>query len=69
VNLNIEAGGAGLKEEHPIDLDDDESQAGPSRLNRQDSVKLEPSGSARPAGNAVAEIVDEIAETRVREST
>jgi hypothetical protein len=65
VDVNIEAGEAGLEEDHPIVLDDDDEQAGPSRLGRQGSVKVEPTGSARPAGNTVSTIVDEIAEAQV----
>jgi hypothetical protein len=67
VDINIQAGEAGLESDHPIVLDDDEPPAGPSRNARQGSVKLEPTGSARPPGNAVAEIVYEIAETQVRD--
>jgi hypothetical protein len=59
VDINIEAGEAGLEEDHPIVLEDGEPQAGPSRLDRQGSVKLE------PTGNTVSEIVDEIAEAQV----
>jgi hypothetical protein len=67
VDVNIEAGEAGLEEHHPIELEDDEPEAGPSGVGRQGDVKVEPTGSAPPAGNAVAEIVDEIAEAQVCE--
>jgi hypothetical protein len=67
VDVNIEAGEAGLQEDHPIELEDDEPEAGPLGAGRQGNVKAEPTGSASPAGNAVAEIVDEIAEAQVCE--
>lgn len=65
MDINIQAGEAGLESDHPIVLDDDEPQAGSSRVGRQGSVKL--TGSARHPGSAVAEIADEIAETQVRD--
>jgi hypothetical protein len=68
VDINIKAGEAGLEEDHPIVLEDDEPQAGPSRVAREGSVKLEPSGSSRRTGNTASELGDEIAEARVRES-
>jgi hypothetical protein len=72
VDIKIAAGEAGLEDDHPIVLDDEEpqasSQAGPSRAGRQGSVKSEPTGSTRPLGHGAANIVDEIAETQVRVS-
>jgi hypothetical protein len=67
VDVNIEAGEAGLEEDHPIELEDDEPEAGSLVVGRQGNVKVEPTGSAPSAGNAVAEIVDEIAEAQVCE--
>jgi hypothetical protein len=65
VEVNIEAGEAGLEEDHPIKLEDDEPEAGSLRAGRQGDVKAEPTESAPPVGNDVAEIVDGIAEAQV----
>lgn len=65
MDVNIEAGGAGLEEDHPIELEDDEPEAGPLRVGHQGNVKVERTGSESPAGNAVSEIADEIAEAQV----
>jgi hypothetical protein len=68
VNINIEAGEAGLEEDHPIVLDDDEPGAGPSNGRRRGSVKAEPSSASRRTGNTALELGDEIAEAQVRVS-
>jgi hypothetical protein len=68
VDVNIKAGEAGLGKNHPIVLDDDEPEAGPSNARRPSNVKAEPSGSSRRKGNTASEIGDEIAEAQVRVS-
>lgn len=66
MDINIKAGEAGLGENNPIVLDDDEPEAGPSNLRRRGGVKTEPGSSSRGTGSPAFELDDEIAEARVR---
>jgi hypothetical protein len=70
VDIKIKPGEAGLEEDHPIVVEDEEPQAGSSterevqeKIDRLVSVKKEADATA---GNAVSQIVDEIAAARVR---